>query len=117
MYETIDQVVAGLKAFRDHYGPKSSSVAVASNRGRDIDADPFRRGFLDSIEARTQMLQRLATLDERERAILMLFYVADLPARDVCDRLRLSRSHAYRLRDKALTQMLGTHAEELQAVS
>lgn len=112
--QNIDEVVAGLKAFRDYYGPKSSSVATTSNRGRDIDADPFRRGFLDSLEARTQMLGKLAALDERERAVLMLWYVMDLPTRDVCDRLQLSRSHAYRIRDKALSQMVD---QELQAVS
>lgn len=117
MYTTVDQVVAGLKSFRDYYGPKSGSVLTASGRGRDIDADPFRRGFLDSLEARTEMLGRLASLDERERSILMLWYVADLPTKDVCYRLNLSRSHAYRLRDKALTQMLNQdQMAELEAV-
>lgn len=106
MFKQVGDVVKALKAYRDYYDPRSSSVMVASNRSGDVDADPFRRGFLDSIEARTELLCRLSTLEERERAVLMMWYVLDLPVKEVCDKLGLSRSHAYRLRDRALTELL-----------
>jgi len=106
MFESIGQVVKALKAYRDYYEPKSSSVLLASNKTTDVDADPFRRGFLDSVDLRAELLHRLSALDERERAVLMQWYILDLPVRAVCERLSLSRSHCYRLRDRALTQML-----------
>lgn len=106
MFATAGDVIRALKAYRDYYDPRSRSVLATSSRSTDIDRDPFGRGFLDSIETRTELLCRLSTLDERERSILMLWYVLDLPVKEVCERLSLSRSHAYRLRDRALLELL-----------
>ncbi|HEX9713373.1 MAG TPA: sigma factor-like helix-turn-helix DNA-binding protein [Actinomycetota bacterium] len=107
MFETVGQVARTLKAFRDYYQPKSSSVAIFNGKKTtDVDADPFRRGFIDNLDLRTELLTRLSSLDERERSILMLWYVSDLPVRTICEQLGLSRSHAYRLRDRALSLML-----------
>ena len=106
MFESVGQIVRALKAFRDYYDPKSSSVLYFSKKTTDVDADPFRRGFLDSVDLRSELLRRLSALDERERAVLMLWYVLDRPVRAVCETLSLSRSHCYRLRDAALAQMV-----------
>lgn len=106
MFGTIGEVVRALKSYRDHYDPKSKSILLVSSRTTDVDADPFRRGFLDTLEARAELLRRLASLDERERAVLLLWYVSDLPVREICEKLSLSRSHCYRLRDRALGLML-----------
>lgn len=114
MFQTVGQVVGALKAFREHYHPKSSGILLVSNKTTDVDADPFRRGFLDTVDLRSQLLRRLALLDERERAVLMLWYVMDLPVRTVCEKLSLSRSHCYRLRDRALVAMIDHPAVELQ---
>jgi DNA-directed RNA polymerase specialized sigma subunit len=115
MFQTVGQTVKALKAFRDYYDPRSSSVLIASNKTTDVDADPFRRGFLDTVDMRTELLHRLSNLDERERAVLMQWYILDLPVRAICERLNLSRSHCYRLRDRALSMMLdGVQELELQ---
>ena len=115
MFGNVGQVVRALKAYRDYYQPKSSGILLVSNRTTDVDADPFRRGFLDSLEARTEILSRLSSLDERERAVLMLWYVMDLPVREICEELAMSRSACYRLRDRALYAMLDPmEVEELQ---
>ena len=106
MFRTVGQVARALKGFGDYYHPKSSGILLATNRTTDVDADPFRRGFLDNLEARTELLRRLSSLDERERAVVMLWYVEDLPVRDICEQLAMSRSACYRLRDRALSNML-----------
>lgn len=115
MFGSIGEVVKALKAYRNYYGPKSSSVLIASNKTTDVDADPFRHGFLDSLNERTELLHRLSALDERERAVLMMWYVLDLPVRAICEKLSLSRTHCYRLRDRALFSMLdAADVRELQ---
>ena len=43
MFGSVAQVVKALKAFADHYDPRSGSVMIASNKTTDVDADPFRR--------------------------------------------------------------------------
>lgn len=106
MFTTVGQVVRALKAFADYYHPKSSGILSAtSNRNRDIDADPFRRGFLDNLDLRAKLLSRLSSLEERERSVIMLWYVMDRPVAEICEKLSLSRSHAYRVRDNALAGM------------
>jgi|ERR671924_1125144 DNA-directed RNA polymerase specialized sigma subunit len=106
MLQTVGQVVRALKSYREYYHPKSSGILMGViSRTTDVDADPFRRGFLDSLELRTELLRRLSALDERERAVLMLWYVMDQPVHEICDSLSLSRSHCYRVRDRALANM------------
>ncbi|MHB8510951.1 MAG: sigma factor-like helix-turn-helix DNA-binding protein [Actinomycetota bacterium] len=113
MFDTVNGVVTALKTFKDFYGPKSSSIMTPGHGSIDIDSDPFRRGFLTALESRTELLKRLASLDERERAVVTLWYVADLPVREICDRLELSRSHLYRIRDRALKAMAGSDDIEI----
>lgn len=114
MLDTVGGVVTALKTFRDYYGPKTSSVLSPGSGVTDVDADPFRRGFLQALEARTELLKRLASLDERERAVVTLWYVADLPVREICERLSLSRSHAYRIRDRALRTITGRASGDIE---
>ncbi len=114
MLETVSGVVTALTTFRDFYSPNSSSVMNPGRGTADIDADPFRRGFLTALEDRTELVKRLATLDERERAVVTLWYVADLPVREICERLSLSRSHAYRIRDRALKTMTGRVSADIE---
>jgi len=116
MFQSAGQVVRALKAFSDYYDPRSSSVMVATNRTTDVDADPFRRGFLDSLDLRSELLGRLSSLDERERAVLMLWYLEDLSVPQICERMNLSRSHCYRLRDRAVGMMLD-QVEDLEVAA
>jgi DNA-directed RNA polymerase specialized sigma subunit len=105
MFESVTEVIRALRDYQGAYTAASGSV-VSPGRGFDIDADPFRRGFLRGIEERTELTQRLARLPEAERAVLLLWYAADLSVRDICVRLSVSRAHCYRLRDRALRGIL-----------
>jgi DNA-directed RNA polymerase specialized sigma subunit len=117
MFATVGDVVAALKTFGDFYAPRTNSVLVASGKPIDTDADPFRRGFIDSLEIRTELLKRLGALDERERAAVMLWYVSETPVRDLCARLGVSRATLYRLRDRALGNMIDAEASRTQATA
>ena len=114
MNTTVGGVVRALKCYRDFYSPKTSSVMTPGTGRIDVDADPFRRGFLNALEDRTELLKRLAVLDERERAVVTLWYVADMPVREICERLAVSRSSCYRLRDRALERMAHPDAAALE---
>lgn len=114
MLDTVGGITRALKVFRDFYAPRSSSLMAPGSGTIDVDAEPFRRGFLAALEDRAELTKRLASLDERERAVVTLWYVADLPVREICDRLQLSRSHCYRLRDKALKQLAYTEVATLE---
>lgn len=106
MLETVGEVAGALKAFGDFYHPKTNSILMTSGSPRDPHGDPFRRGFIDSLEIRTELLRRLAKLEERDRNLVMLWYVSDVPAAELCGRIGVSRATLYRMRDRALQQMV-----------
>ena len=117
MFGTVGEVVGALKCFADFYHPKTNSVLIATGRAPEVDADPFRRGFIDSLEVRTTLLGRLATLEERERTTVMLWYVSETPVRELCARLGVSRATLYRLRDRALDHLIDTDASQQEATA
>lgn len=104
MYETAAEVIYALKRYRDVFQPISCSIIGASRQpGYDPTRDPFRAGFLSGIELRCELVHRmLERLNERERLLLLLWYVYDQPAARIANRLEISRVHCYRLRDHAL---------------
>lgn len=105
MFRSTDDVIRALRAFGRSTGPRSSSVITTGGTAPAFDDDPFGRGFIDDLEARTTILKRFAGLDARERAILSCWYVQDLSVPTICETFGLSRATAYRLRDRALEQM------------
>ncbi|MCA1834367.1 MAG: DUF1492 domain-containing protein [Actinobacteria bacterium] len=117
MFETVGEVVGALKKFSDFYQPRTNSVLAMSGNGRDPHADPFRGGFIDSLEVRTELLRRLASLDERDRTVVMLWYVSEEPVKEMTARLGISRATLYRLRDRALQEMVETVDDRKEATA
>lgn len=107
MFRSIDDVTRALRTLGRTTGTRSTSILQHSGSSYGVDHDPFHGGYLDSLEARTEVLSRFARLDERERAILTLWYVQDLAVPSICDALGMSRATCYRVRDRALERMLG----------
>jgi DNA-directed RNA polymerase specialized sigma24 family protein len=106
MFKEPADVVAALRRFRTYYDPKTSSVLLPGRGGTDHDADPFRAGFLTTIEERHEVLQRLSRLDPRARRLLILWHVEGTPVASIARHLSISRVHCYRLNSAALEQML-----------
>ncbi len=111
LFEFPTDISEALAASADCYQSASTSVLRISRRGRDPRRGPFRSGFLDGLETRTELNRLLAHLDERARLLLLLWFVHERPVTAIADRLRISRMHCYRLRDRALQQMLENHLQ------
>lgn len=105
MFPTTDEVIRALRAYARSYGNRSRSVMSTNGNGHDFQADPFARGFIDDLDARAALLARFASLDERERATLALWYIEDLAPPAICDALGCSRATLYRIRDAALAKL------------
>jgi DNA-directed RNA polymerase specialized sigma24 family protein len=102
--ETAD-VVHALLRYEDVFDPKSGSILVANGNRAGFDGEPFRGNLLMKVEERAELRRRLARLDERERELLCLWYIASWPAVKIARRLGISRVHCYRLRKRALDAM------------
>jgi DNA-directed RNA polymerase specialized sigma24 family protein len=109
LFELPTDISDALAANADCYQSVSTSVLRLSRRGRRPQGGPFRPGFLDGLETRAELNRLLSHLDERARSLLLLWFVHDRPVTVIADMLRISRMHCYRLRDRALQQMLENH--------
>lgn len=81
----------------DFYDPVTGSLVVlAETRGKDsYREEPFRQGFLDTVDERHEVLRRLDMLDERKR-------------------VGISRMHVYRLHGQAIQEIVDMGKEEDQ---
>lgn len=106
LFATPEGVAYALKRYRDVFDPKTTSVIVVSREAFDPSQGPFRNGLIHRLDEREELRRRMAErLEERERRLLFLWYVADLRPARVAQSLGISRMHAYRLRKKALAAL------------
>jgi RNA polymerase sigma factor (sigma-70 family) len=111
MLQTRHEVISALENVQDQPGPSSRSLLLVDRTPRDPDGDPFRPGFLSALEVRDQLTDLLRTLADRSRRLLVLWYVQGRPATEIARDLGISRVHCYRLRNKALDEIIeaGAH--------
>jgi DNA-directed RNA polymerase specialized sigma24 family protein len=113
MFDSPHAVAAALKRYRDAFDPVTGSLIVARSGTRRQGAEPFRPGFLAGIEERTELERRMGRrLKQRERLLLVLWYVSDLQVSQIARQLQVSRVHCYRLRDKALRALCDPETTE-----
>jgi DNA-directed RNA polymerase specialized sigma24 family protein len=112
MFKQPADVVAALRRFRTYYDPKTASLLLVGRGGSDMDADPFRGGFLSTIEERHELLRRLGTLEPRARRLLVLWHVEGTPVASIARKLCMSRVHCYRVQRAALEKMIDPKVED-----
>lgn len=102
-FETPEDVTRALRRYSDIFDPKTGSIIMPSGPKFDPGAEPFRPGFLSWMEERAELVHRMMTrLRSRDRLLLVLWYVSDLPVAKIARSVRVSRMHCYRLRKDAL---------------
>ena len=113
MFETPLAVAVALRRYGEVFDPRTGSVIGVSRGGRHWSGDPFQPGFLGAVEERTELARRMtARLQPRERLLLVLWYVSDMPPTVIARQLKVSRVHCYRLRDKALRALCDAQRAE-----
>jgi DNA-directed RNA polymerase specialized sigma subunit len=69
--------------------------------------------LLDSLAERTELARRVREdLDERDRQILFLWYVRELPAHEIAREVKVSRRTCFRRRSAALRLLLDADARD-----
>ena len=80
MLDTPGEVINTLKTLNDYYCLKSNFIIYPKSNKSDIrNREPFRPGFLSSIDERKELIRRLDKLNKREKTILLLFYTFAKP--------------------------------------
>lgn len=108
MLESQNDVIRSLITYTDWWQPFTGSVLqVGGKRGN---SDGLREGLVDTFDERTELRRRVWLLDERDRHVLFLWYVRQLPTRDIAQILGMSRRTCMRRKADAVRKIvdLGT---------
>ena len=113
MLTTRNDVIRALVTYTDWWQPSSSSVIrVGVQRRKDSDhGDGMPVGLLDRIDERTELCRRMKDVDQRDRAILFLWYVRQLAVDDIARTVGISRRHCFRRKAAAISAIVDGDAE------
>lgn len=116
MLSTSSDVIRCLTTYTDWWQPASSSVLLVGAARRSSEAgDGLHPGVLDTLDERTELCRRVAQLPERERTILVLWYVVQAPVAEIGRRLRVSQRQCHRLRAKAVRLIVELAPDDAEA--
>lgn len=66
----------------------------------------MRAGVLDTLDERSELRRRVDRLEERERKLLFLWYVTELPVGEIARAVGVSRRHCFRVRSRAVDKIV-----------
>ncbi len=110
MLDAPSDVERALRRLCDFYTPVTASI-IMLNMFKNGDPEPFKAGFLSTVDERTELLNRLLLLDHRERALLVKWYLEDAAVTEIAEFLGVSRASCYRLRKQALGKITAVGRE------
>lgn len=100
-------VVRGLLTYTDWWQPVTASVLqVGAARRSSSFSDGISVGLLDRLDERAELRRRMQLLDESDRRLLYLWYVAQLPASAIATALGISRRQCFRRRGSAIRRLV-----------
>ena len=105
--ETAD-VIRALVRFTDWWQPQTGSILQVggARRGGGF-GDGIAEGLLDTIDERTELSRRVRErLDDLDRQVLYLWYVRELPVREIAQQVRASRRTCFRRRSAAVLALI-----------
>jgi len=100
-------VVRGLVRYTDWWQPSTASVILVghSRRARSLH-DGLHPGLIDTLDERSELRRRFLLLPERDRLVLILWYLRELAVGEIALELGVSRRQCFRLRGSAIRRIV-----------
>lgn len=109
-------VIRCLLTYTDWWQPSSGSVLqVGAARRMTGVGDGLHPGVIETLDERSELCRRVMRLQDRDRRVLFLWYVAQASVSDVSRAIGVSHRQCHRLRARAVQKIvdLGREAEEV----
>ena len=106
MLSSTNQVVWALVTYTDWWQPSTSSVYRVGNRRGTFASDGIRAGLLDTLPERDELCRRMQLIAERDRRLLYLWYLRQLPVQEIASELRISRRQCFRRRGAVIRRIV-----------
>jgi DNA-directed RNA polymerase specialized sigma subunit len=99
-------VIRCLVTYTDWWQPSSSSLYRIVGTGDRSHGDGMRGGLLDHLDERSELCRRMTELDDRDRHLLVLWYVKELQVEEIAPLLGISRRQCFRRRAQAIRKLI-----------
>ena len=99
-------IIRCLVTYTDWWQPSSSSLYRIAGTGDRNHGDGLRGGLLDHLDERSELCRRMTELDDRDRRLLVLWYVKELPVEEIAPLLGISRRQVFRRRARAVRKLV-----------
>jgi hypothetical protein len=107
LFATPESVIRGLVTYTDWWQPSTASVfPVGSARRAQGYTDGIPTGLLGTLDERSELSARMQLVAPRDRLLLFLWYVRQLPVDEIAPIVRLSRRQCFRRRAAAIREIV-----------
>lgn len=116
MLASSADVIRCMVTYTDWWQPASASVLLVGGARRSTGAgDGLHPGVIETLDERSELCRRVLHLEDRERRILFLWYVAQAGVSEIARAIGVSHRQCHRLRARAVQKIveLGQEAEEV----
>jgi DNA-directed RNA polymerase specialized sigma24 family protein len=116
LLDSTHDVIRCLITYTDWWQPSSGSVLlVGAARRTTGHGSGLHPGLLDTLDERSELVRRVVKLEDRDRRVLFLWYVAQAGVGQISRTVGVSHRQCHRLRARAVQRIveLGEEAEEV----
>jgi hypothetical protein len=103
LFVSSNEVIRGLVRYTDWWQPSTTSVLqVGPARRAQGYTDGIPPGLLGSLDARAELCRRMQYIAPRDRLLLFLWYIRQLPVDEIAPIVKISRRQCFRRRAAAI---------------
>jgi hypothetical protein len=95
-----------LITYTDWWQPSTASIYQVRKTPGSLASDGMPSGLLDSLSERGELCWRMRQIADRDRRLLYLWYLRQLPAHEIARELRISRRQCFRRRASAIRRIV-----------
>jgi DNA-directed RNA polymerase specialized sigma24 family protein len=117
LFTSAAEVVHCLLTYSDWYQPASASVLKVGARRTKGAGDGMHPNLLETLDERRELRRLVALLTDKERDVLILWYVAQATPSEIARAVSASQRQVYRIRGRAVRRIVELGRPEEEAVA
>ncbi|HZD79758.1 MAG TPA: hypothetical protein VE646_06930 [Actinomycetota bacterium] len=106
MLSSPEEIVRALVTYTDWWQPTTASIFRVGGRRNGSSSDGLHAGLLETLSEREELCRRMQQIDPRDRHLLYLWYLKQLPAHEIAHEIRISRRQCFRRRAAAVRELI-----------
>ena len=106
MLSSPKRIEWALITYTDWWQPNTASIYQVRKSAGTLASDGMPSGLQDTLSERDELCWRMRQIAERDRRLLYLWYLRQLPAHEIAGELQISRRQCFRRRASAIRKLV-----------